>query len=55
MYNFKRFLAQWLVAAVLIGSAVSPSFASSFKQVEWVRPIHVIQCDPGACPCPINC
>lgn len=52
MRNVKRFVVQWLVAAVLIGAAVNPSFASSLKQVEWVRPIHFIFCDPGACPCP---
>ena len=53
MKGFKRFFVQWIVAFVLIGTAVSPSFAGALSRVDSIRPIHIM-CDgsPGSCPCP---
>ena len=54
MKSFKRFFVQWIIAFVLLGAAVSPSFAGSLTHIESLRQIHIL-CntgDPGPCPCP---
>jgi hypothetical protein len=52
MKSFKRFIVQGLLALLLVGAAVTPTFASAVTHVEWVRPIRILCSDGGQCPCP---